>query len=156
LDLVKVRQKLDTIGRQVRWLKSLVDGLLDISLFTNKKLKLEIEQVNLSELISEVTARFRAEAEQTNTPLEVEVPACLVGEWDRLHLDQIIARLVSNALKFSTGRLVAVSATSDGEPTRIQVRDSGIGIAPEDQTRIFQRFERAVLTRHFGGFGLGL
>jgi signal transduction histidine kinase len=103
-----------------------------------------------------VIAQFRAEAGQTKTPLEVEVPAYLVGELDRLRVDQILTHLIDNALKFGTGKPVAVSATSDGESARIQVRDSGIGIAPEDQARIFQRFERAVPTRHFGGFGLGL
>jgi signal transduction histidine kinase len=156
LDPLKVRRKLDTIGRQVRRLQSLVYGLLDVSRFTGQKLKLELEEVDLSELLSEVTARFRAEAEQTQTPLRVEVPPLLVGEWDRLRLEQIITNLVSNALKFGKGKAVVVSATSDGETAHLQVRDSGIGISPEDQARIFQKFERAVPARHFGGFGLGL
>lgn len=156
LDLVKMRQKLDTIGRQVQRLKSLVYSLLDVSLLSGQTLKLEIERVDLSELVSKVIERFRPEAEQTTTPLEVEVPASLVGEWDRFRVDQIMTNLVSNALKFGKGNPVTVSATSDGKSARIQVRDSGIGIAPEDQERIFQRFERVVPTRHFGGFGLGL
>jgi signal transduction histidine kinase/PAS domain-containing protein len=156
LDPVKLRQKLETIGRQVHRLRSLVNGLLDVPLFTGHRLRLELEQVDLSALISEVTARFQAEAEQTMTPLEVEVPAALVGEWDRLRVGQVITNLVGNALKFGKGRPVVVSATSDGESARLQVRDAGIGIAPEDQARIFQRFGRAVPTHHFGGFGLGL
>lgn len=80
----------------------------------------------------------------------------LVGKWDRLRIEQIITNLVSNALKFGQGKEVVVSATSDGESARIQVVDSGIGLSPEDQVRIFQKFERAVPVRHFGGFGLGL
>ncbi|KFE64420.1 hypothetical protein DB31_2214 [Hyalangium minutum] len=156
LDSSKLRRKLETLGRQVHRLKLLVYGLLDVSRLSGHDFKLEIERVDLLELISEVTARFRAEAEQTKTPLEVNVPASLIGEWDRIRVDQIMTNLVSNALKFGKGKPVTVSATSDGESALIQVRDLGIGIAPEDQERIFQRFERAVPTRHFGGFGLGL
>lgn len=152
----KMRRKLDTISRQVRRFNSLVHGLLDVSQLSGQSLKLEIERVDLSELISEVTARFRAEAEQQQTPLEVQVPSSLIGEWDRFRLDQILTNLVGNALKFGQGKPVTVSATSGGTSARLQVRDLGIGIAPEDQERIFQRFERAVPTRHFGGFGLGL
>lgn len=152
----RLEAKLDTMARQVRRLETLIYGLLDISRLTGKRLDLELEEVDLSAVIADVVGRFRAEAEQAKTTLDVQVPPSLVGEWDRLRVDQIVTNLMSNALKFGAGKPVAVTAATVGDNVRLQVRDGGIGIAPDDQARIFQRFERAVPTRHFGGFGLGL
>ncbi len=67
-----------------------------------------------------------------------------------------MTNLLSNAIKYGNGRPVDVSLETEGPLVRLRIRDRGIGIAPEDQARIFDRFERAVSLRHFGGFGLGL
>ena len=80
----------------------------------------------------------------------------VVGLWDRVRLDSVIGNLVSNAVKFGEGKPINVSVSCDGSVARIVVTDQGIGIAPEEQARIFGKFERAVSERHYGGFGLGL
>jgi signal transduction histidine kinase len=79
-----------------------------------------------------------------------------VGSWDRLRVEQVVANLVANALKYGPGCPVEMSVTRETECACIRVRDYGIGIAAEDQRRIFQRFERAVPMSHYSGFGLGL
>ena len=80
----------------------------------------------------------------------------LVGRWDRGRLDQIITNLLGNALKYGRGEPIEISLRSDGQRARIVVRDHGIGISPADHARIFERFERAVVGGHYGGFGVGL
>jgi signal transduction histidine kinase len=64
--------------------------------------------------------------------------------------------LVANAVKFGAGKPVEVVAEAYGASAHLVVSDHGIGIPPDDQRRIFERFERAVPTKHYGGFGLGL
>jgi signal transduction histidine kinase len=78
------------------------------------------------------------------------------GEWDPLRIDQLIDNLLSNALKYGAGRPVEVAVSEEQGVARLVVRDHGISIRPEDRARIFERFERAVSSRHFGGLGLGL
>ena len=80
----------------------------------------------------------------------------LVGRWDRMRLDQIVTNLLSNALKYGKGKPVTLEVHRVGEGVSLSVRDQGIGIAIEDQARIFDRFERAVSQRNYGGLGLGL
>lgn len=152
----KIAIKLTTIGRQVSRMERLIDSLLDISRITGNRLDVEREQVDLSELVREVGARFEEERANVQTALIVHAPRPVVGHWDRLRLDQILSNLLQNALKFGAGKPVEISVERLNGHARLVIRDYGIGIAPEDQARIFERFERAVSTRHYGGFGLGL
>jgi signal transduction histidine kinase len=78
------------------------------------------------------------------------------GNWDSLRLDQVLTNLLTNAAKYGAGKPVTVSVAGDGACARLEVRDEGIGIAPDALPRIFGRFERAVSERHYGGLGLGL
>ena len=73
-----------------------------------------------------------------------------------MRLEQVISNLLTNALKYGPGKPIEVETARDGNLARIRVRDYGIGIEPENQRRIFERFERAVSDRHYGGLGLGL
>ncbi|WP_232293259.1 sensor histidine kinase [Stigmatella aurantiaca] len=88
--------------------------------------------------------------------LELHAPAPVLGRWDRLRVEQVVTNLLTNALKYGAGRPVAVRVEGAGERARLTVKDQGIGIAEEDLARIFERFERAVSDRHYGGLGLGL
>jgi signal transduction histidine kinase len=79
-----------------------------------------------------------------------------VGGWDRLRLEQITTNLLSNAIKYGPGKPIEITLAGDEQRATLRVRDQGIGIAAEDHGRIFERFERAVSPRRYGGFGLGL
>ena len=79
-----------------------------------------------------------------------------IGHWDRFRIETVVSNLISNALKFGAGRRIDVIVSSDDQVGRLSVTDRGPGISPEDQARIFGKFERAVPDRHYGGFGLGL
>ncbi|HVE87203.1 MAG TPA: sensor histidine kinase, partial [Myxococcales bacterium] len=69
---------------------------------------------------------------------------------------QIATNLLSNAIKYGVGRPIEVEVAADREQVHLSVSDQGIGVNPRDAARIFQRFERAVSARHYGGLGLGL
>jgi signal transduction histidine kinase len=107
-------------------------------------------------LAREVTDRFADELAVCGCEVSVDAELPVVGRWDRMRLDQVLTNLVTNAMKYGRGKPIEVRVVADGEQARVEVTDHGIGIAPEHQARIFERFERAVTPREYGGLGLGL
>lgn len=142
--------------RQMARFAHLVDTLLDVTRITGGRLSTLREEVDLSALVREVLSRFELELAAAKCTLHAALLPTLVGRWDRLRLDQVVNNLVSNAIKFGSGKPVEVSLEQQGSRAVLSVRDHGIGIAPEHQARIFERFERAVSMHNYGGFGLGL
>jgi signal transduction histidine kinase len=151
-----IARKAEVIRRNVDRLSRLVASLLDLSRISAGRLELDLETVDLAEVAREVVARFEEEAQRAGVALTLDAPRAVLGRWDRLRLDQVVTNLVSNALKYGGGQPVEVTARAEGPRAVLRVRDRGIGIAPADQPRIFERFERAVSERNYGGFGLGL
>jgi PAS domain S-box-containing protein len=137
-------------------LSTLIDGMLDVSHFATHQVLIHLEEVDLGQLLHELLAALSADLARAGCTVTVSVPRRLVGRWDRGRIAQVLTSILSNAMKFGAGRPIEVDVDSNGEVVRISVRDHGIGISAEDQARIFERFERAVPTRHFGGLGLGL
>ncbi|AKU90102.1 sensor histidine kinase [Vulgatibacter incomptus] len=151
-----LRDKLQILRKQGLRLSRLVDQLLGVSKLTTSEIVLEEERVDLGELIGDVIDRADELRIRQGCTIEADGPERLVGKWDRSRLEQVIANLLNNALKYGAGAPVHVSWDVDGESAVVKVRDEGIGIERGDQERIFGRFERAVSARHYGGFGLGL
>ena len=137
-------------------LKSLVENLLDVSRASAGRLIIERTEVNLSELINRVANTFAAELVAAKCTLELRVDASILGQWDTVRIEQVLVNLLSNAIKFGAGKPVAITATIKDAHAHFEVRDQGIGIAKEDQARIFGRFERAATIKNFAGLGLGL
>ena len=108
----------------------------------------------MRDVVQLVVDQFRDELAPGQLTLDVRQP--VVGRWDRLGLEQVVANLLSNAIKYGNGQPIRISLESDGRSARVSVTDHGIGIAPEQQQRLFARFERGVSSRQYGGFGLGL
>jgi two-component system, OmpR family, sensor kinase len=78
------------------------------------------------------------------------------GTWDRLRVEQVVTNLLSNAIKYGEGLPIEILLEGDDRTVCLSVKDHGIGIEPEHQDRLFERFERAVTRPQYGGFGLGL
>ncbi len=156
LSVEKLRTQLEAADRIAGKLNGLVSELLDISRITAGSLHLALEEVDLSSVVREVASRFEAQAAQARSPFHVSVGPPLVGQWDRLRLEQVVANLLSNAIKYGAGTPVHIETSAAGNRAVLRVRDGGIGIAPEALPRLFGRFERAVSGRHYGGLGLGL
>ena len=142
--------------QQVQRMTRLIDDLLDASHLGTGSLALSLEDVDLAALVREVARRFEPVALRAGCALEVDAPAPVVGRWDAHRLEQVVASLLSNALKFGAGRPVLLRVEAEGGLARLTVRDEGIGIASEQLPHIFDRFTRAVSDKHYGGMGLGL
>ena len=156
LDEARRAHKLAAAERQVARLTTLVDELLDVSRIVHGKLRLERERVDLALLVREVVARLAEDFVRGGTTLEVDAPAPVSGRWDRLRIDLVVTNLLTNALRYGERRPVRIAVALAGGRARIVVEDHGLGIRPEDQERIFERFVRAVPSRQFGGLGVGL
>ena len=104
----------------------------------------------------EVVDRFRDAATRAGCQLSLTVDSPVWGRWDRLCIEQILTNLISNALKYAAGTPVLVSTHRSDADVIVEVRDHGPGIPESELSRIFERFERAASTRHYGGMGLGL
>ncbi|MFY3745585.1 GAF domain-containing sensor histidine kinase [Anaeromyxobacter sp. Red801] len=150
-DVEGARRSTERLQRGAERLARLVEMLLDSTRLAQLEIPLVRERVELGALVARVVARL-ASAER----VRIEAEPGLVGGWDRARLEQIVANLVGNALKFGEDKPVHVSVSSHGGLARLVVADQGAGIAEEDRTRIFQRFERGAAARGVGGLGLGL
>ncbi|HVR60575.1 MAG TPA: PAS domain-containing sensor histidine kinase [Polyangia bacterium] len=147
---------LERTSGHVRRMTKLVETLLDISRLSEGRLDLDRKQMDLVALIQDVARSMRTAASAAGCELSLTAPGVAAGEWDRLRLEQVLTNLVANAIKFGAGKPIDVLVTGDEQTALVAVIDRGIGIAREQQRRIFERFERGVSARHFGGFGLGL
>jgi len=153
------------VADQTIRLAELVDVLLDVSRITSGRLHFENSELDLVEVVGAAVDRWRPASarvgiepvvQRSESDVTTELPAALSGTWDRLRLEQVLGNLLSNAVKYGAGQPICVQVSGDEARARIRVIDHGIGIAPVDQRRIFERFERAASSRHYGGLGLGL
>jgi len=151
----KVKQRLEKAAASGMRLEKMIGQMLDVSRMTAGRLKLDPEPVPLDALIREVADRFAEIAADSKCPVTLRLDP-VSGVWDRMRIEQVITNLLSNALKYGKGGPIEIEARSDGSHAVVRVIDHGIGIAAEDQKKIFERFERARDTREYGGFGLGL
>jgi PAS domain S-box-containing protein len=150
-----VERVLTTAERQGQRLEKLVTALLDVSRIHMGRLELDVDEIDLAAVVAEVVAQFEDEAAQTGSTVVVHGEA-VRGYWDRLRMSQVVTNLLSNAVKYGGGKPVEIEYSPRDDRAFLVVRDHGIGIDPADQPQIFERFERAVSSRNYGGLGLGL
>ncbi len=152
----KQARKLEAIKKNVDRFAKRINDVLDVSRLTSEQLVLNPEPFDLAEFLREKVARFEEEAARFGCALRLEAPPSFHGSWDRARTEQLVENLVGNALKYGHGSPVEISLREENGMAVVAVRDHGIGIAREDQERIFAQFERAVSDLHYGGMGLGL
>jgi signal transduction histidine kinase len=147
--------KVEAISHRLEQFVSKLHRLLDATRLQTGDLVLEPEEIDLPVLARELIAEVTAEM-HVPPPIEVTGLPTLRGHWDRLRVEEIVRNLLANALRFGGGGPITVDIRAGGEPDLavLSVRDRGIGIAPADQERIFEKHVR--VSRAPGGFGLGL
>jgi signal transduction histidine kinase/tetratricopeptide (TPR) repeat protein len=151
-----VAQRLATMIRQTTRLSKLVENLLDLSRIAAGRLTLQPEEFDFAEMVRDVVRRLAPEAESLGCALQVRAGEPVRGRWDQLRVEQVVSNLLANAVKYGASHPVEIDVHPAGGKVRLVVRDHGIGMSPQDAARVFERFERAVSVRHYGGLGLGL
>jgi signal transduction histidine kinase len=137
-------------------MQSLVERLLDVTRLTSgARIELVCDDVDLSKLV-EAAVRRALGADAPPAPVLVRAPVPVRVRCDEQRIDMAVSNLVDNAFKYCSGRPIEISVEPTPGGGRVAVVDHGLGIPIEAQRRIFERFERAVPVKHFGGFGLGL
>lgn len=158
----QARRAQATIERQVGQLARLVDDLLDVTRITRNKIQLQRQRLELNELVRRTLEDHRPQLEKGELSVEMtpaDAPVYVLADWNRLA--QVIGNLLQNAAKF-TGRKgeVRVSVSVDAAERRavVRVADTGVGMAPQMLSRLFEPFSQAdnTLDRSKGGLGLGL
>lgn len=157
-DPAMVSEDAEVIHREATRLSRLVDDVLLMDRASNGHMTLHLSMVDLNALVEKVVEAMRPLLAQHRLTLNLDAGEPVThGDWDRLA--QALTNLISNAIKFSDqGGAITVQTACVGPEAIISVRDEGMGIAPEDTARIFERFER-VETGAAGrtvGTGLGL
>jgi len=151
------QQKLvDLTQRQLNRLTNLTGDLLNVSRISAGLVMLDLQASDLSQIVQNVLESSRIELEKCGCLIEAQLEPRLMGIWDSSRVEQVVTNLLSNAMKFGKGRPIRIVTQTDGGVARLLVQDQGLGIRPEDQARIFERFERAVPIKTHEGLGLGL
>jgi PAS domain S-box-containing protein len=154
--LQELSSKAESANQVVQRILRLMDEMLEVSRITGGRISLDLEELELAGIIEELLQRSRDELQRAGCTLQFHADDRLLGNWDRLRIEQIVSNLLSNAMKYGRGRPIEVGLTGTPHAASLTVRDWGIGIPVEEQARIFERFERAVTARIYTGFGLGL
>jgi PAS domain S-box-containing protein len=149
-----IETRVEDALRNVDRINDLVERLLDVSRVANRTLDMRRETTDLATIVRDAVGDQRDN--RAGSVIELQVAGDCVGIWDRRRMEQVVANLVSNALKYGEGHPVEVAVEGTDDDVRIAVTDHGIGIAPADQERIFHPFERAAPAHNFPGLGLGL
>ncbi|MBO9643845.1 MAG: hybrid sensor histidine kinase/response regulator [Pseudacidovorax sp.] len=152
----RLKETAERDQRQIQAMVRLIDDLLDVTRMRNGRLSMSPQAFDLSAMAARVVAALAQQAEAAGAAIHLEAPEPLTGVWDEFRLEQVLTNLLTNALRYGGGKPVDVNVGLRGEEAVISVRDHGIGIAPEDQARIFQQFERAESGRREVASGLGL
>lgn len=155
---------LNKVATSSRYLLSLINDILDMSQIESGKITLTRRPFAIQGIFDQIQGMFGQKAEEAGVDLKINCDNLTVPEvaGDELRLSQVLVNLVSNALKFTptggqvslTGRQTAI--TDQDVTLEFVIADTGIGISPESQVRIFQPFEQEVTGQQYGGTGLGL
>ncbi|MDP3538711.1 MAG: response regulator [Azonexus sp.] len=162
----KLKDPLTKVEKAAQRLLAIINDLLDISRIEAERLTLETTNFSVGAILENIRSLIEPKASEKGLALNFDVaPAItkLVVHGDPLRLGQVLQNLIGNAVKFTaqgsvTASVLLVEEASDSLSLRFRIQDTGIGIPPGDQGRIFSAFEQAdgSMSRSYGGTGLGL
>jgi signal transduction histidine kinase len=151
----EIVQSLAVIDRQTTRLATLLEDILDLTRARIGRLALARERLDAAALVDEVVSSQRDALEQAGFVVEVRKNGRTAGEWDRVRVEQVLANLLVNAMKYGASP-IEIDLASGPKTLAITVRDHGPGISRENRERIFDAFEHAVSADAGRGLGLGL
>jgi PAS domain S-box-containing protein len=142
--------------KQISRLTRLVDDMLDIARIQSGKLSINRELLDLKDILQDVCAAFEEPFQELEGKTEIKLQENVRGHFDRARIEQVVVNLITNAFRYGRGKGLRITLTAKNNTALIQVTDQGIGISPENQEKIFNRFERLVSADEISGLGIGL
>ncbi|HMR92511.1 MAG TPA: HAMP domain-containing sensor histidine kinase [Chitinophagaceae bacterium] len=158
-DPARTREYLDISQNELHRLELLVDKGLKLSMFENKDIELNYQQCDLGEMVKDVIASLRLQAEKQQARISLDVSGDAVLQGDKLHLMSVVFNLLDNALKYSRDNAsIQVMIEEKDKQVELRVKDNGIGIPGQYKDKVFEKFFRvpAGNTHNAKGHGLGL
>lgn len=152
----KLEQAVYKQKEQLLRLKRIVDNIVDESKISKGRLQIQLEDFNLTEMIRKVLEQFSLTAKSHDVEIFFSPEIEVFGRWDQFRLEQVLFNLLLNAIRYGNRNPIQVEVSKDEETAIFIVRDRGIGVKPEDQSRIFERYERVTSDHEIRGMGLGL
>jgi signal transduction histidine kinase len=154
--LDKLRAMVDRDERQIQSLIRLIEDMLDVSRIRTGKLSIRPSRFDLSQLVANLLENFSAQITAAQSEVSFASEGPVVGVWDEFRIEQVVANLLTNALRYGARGPITLRVYSEAGQALVDVRDQGIGISEENQKRIFQQFERVSAKHVVAGLGLGL
>lgn len=152
----RLRSKVDRAARNAHRLGELIAALLDVSRIATGQLTIAPATCELDVIVRDAVERLADMATAAGCTVALSLERGIRGQWDPLRIGQVMVNSLSNAFKYAARAPVEITLTRVGDVAEIQVADHGPGIPEDARERIFERFERAASSRHYGGMGIGL
>ncbi len=147
---------LEGIEQQTQRLSKMINDLLNVSLITTGRIDLETQKLDLAQTTKNVVSNYSTKLARDGRTVKLETDNEIIGNWDKVRIEQVITNLIDNAIKYGDGKPIEVKVTKNGSSASLAVKDQGIGIPEEKQKAIFDRFKRGVSAKEFEGLGVGL
>ena len=152
----KLSKALTSSSNQIDRLTVLIEDLLDVTRIETGKLTYKFEPFDLNIMTKEIIERFSEEAKYAKIKFKLSLQENVSTICDRYRIEQVLINLISNAIKYGSNSLIEVSVFKEPGRAIFTIKDNGMGIAKDMQSKIFERFERAINSTNISGLGLGL
>lgn len=152
----RINQNADQTEKLVIRLNRIVEDMLDISRLKAGHLQYSKTTLDICKVLKAALERMNPQIIQAGYEAPSFFGEKAEGNWDVMRIEQVVNNLLTNAVRYGAGKPITVKLQNLGKVARITVQDHGIGIAAEDQERIFKRYERAISSNEVSGLGLGL
>ena len=152
----KIRAMVERDSRQIQSMIRLIGDMGDVSRIQSGKLSIRRTPVDLARLLQRIVGDLAQQAEAAGCSISLQAPSQIICECDEIRVEQIVINLLTNALRYGGAQPVEVRLTELEAEVEIAVHDRGLGIAPEEQQRIFEKFERGGTKAASEGLGMGL
>jgi signal transduction histidine kinase/DNA-binding response OmpR family regulator len=153
-----LQHRMQCLSKQSERIAHLIDAMLDVACIASGHFAVNLANVDFVEVVREVLNQLETSGDLARSHCDVrtQTPKKIMGQWDRNRLEQLLHHLLANAIKYGAGQPVHIFLHETEKEVTLTVQDRGIGIDEGAQSRIFERFARAISTHNYGGLGVGL
>ncbi len=147
---------LESVEGQTKRLSKMINDLLSVSVVTGGKINLEYEKIDFNKLVEGVLNDFSEKIQQENYTVTYDAKEKIVGNWDKVRIEQALSNLISNAIKYGEHRPIQIKIKKSRGFAEFIIKDEGVGISRQDQKHIFDIFQRNAPSTKYKGLGVGL